>query len=138
MKKPLLDTNVMVRFLVETPSTVPEKFKGVYPFFKAVECGDKQCVLTDVVVMQCYFVLTSYYEVPHRLVIAQLSKLCLLRGIHLQNKVVMMDCLQHLLKKKTDFVDAYLAAYSRKLGVPHIYSFDGGFEKMDIELLPIE
>ena len=137
MKAPLLDTNVIVRFFVETPETMPRKFVGVYPFFEALERGDRRCLLADVVIFQCYYVMTSYYEAPHKLVVEQLIKLCKLRGIHLQNRAVMLACLDHLLTKKTDFVDAYLCALSQQQQMSGIYSFDKGFEKMGLALLAV-
>ena len=58
MKVSPIDTNVIVRYLVEKPQAIPSKFKGVYSFFQAIENGDKKVHLTDVVLFQTYFVLT--------------------------------------------------------------------------------
>jgi hypothetical protein len=35
-----IDTNVIIRFLVETPNTIHKKFSGVFSFFKKVETGE--------------------------------------------------------------------------------------------------
>ena len=34
-----IDTNVIIRYLVEDPATIPPKFRGVYSFFEKVEIG---------------------------------------------------------------------------------------------------
>ncbi|VGO16153.1 hypothetical protein PDESU_04743 [Pontiella desulfatans] len=40
MKHSLIDTNVIVRYLVEDPATLRPKFKGIYSFFEKVEQGE--------------------------------------------------------------------------------------------------
>jgi predicted nucleic-acid-binding protein len=137
MKIPVLDTNVVIRFWVETPASIPAKFAGVFSFFEKLERGDVHCLLADVVMFQCYYVMTSYYKVPHSLVVEQLMNLTLLRGVHLQNRAVMVATLDILKTRKTDFVDAYLQELTRHNGITGIYSFDQGVKTEGLTLLEI-
>jgi hypothetical protein len=56
-----IDTNVLIRYLVDTPETAAPRFQGVFPFFIALECGEINVFLPDLVLFQAFFVLTSYY-----------------------------------------------------------------------------
>lgn len=56
----LLDTNVIVRFLVESPESIPERFRGVFSFFERIERGEVKVHLPALVLVQSFFVLTSY------------------------------------------------------------------------------
>ena len=60
----LLDTNVIVRYLVETPESIAPKFRGVFPFFEGLAHAEKKAYLPPLVLFQTYFVLTSFYKVP--------------------------------------------------------------------------
>ncbi|MDF7801881.1 hypothetical protein P4C99_20560 [Pontiellaceae bacterium B1224] len=64
MKHSLIDTNVIIRYLVEDPETIKPKFKGVYSFFEKVERGETKVLLPELVLFEAFFVLTSFYEVP--------------------------------------------------------------------------
>ena len=61
-----IDTNVIVRYLVETPESIDPEFRGVYGFFEKVETGRLSVHLPELVLFQAYFVLTSFYRVPRQ------------------------------------------------------------------------
>lgn len=56
-----LDTNVILRYLMEDEDTIEPRFKGVFTFFDELERGDRRALLPPLVLFQCYFVLTSYW-----------------------------------------------------------------------------
>ena len=58
-----IDTNVILRYLVEDPESIDPKFSGVYSFFDKLETGRLTVHLPDLVLFQTYFVLTSFYNV---------------------------------------------------------------------------
>jgi predicted nucleic-acid-binding protein len=58
---PLLDTNVLVRFLTSDRSP---KYRGLYIFFQGLERGEHRVELKLVVLFQTIFVLKSFYKVP--------------------------------------------------------------------------
>jgi predicted nucleic-acid-binding protein len=133
-----IDTNVIVRYLVETPQTINPRFKGVYGFFEKLEVGALKAYLADIVLFQAYFVLTSYYEVPAAIAAEQLESLVQFRGIQMYDKHVVIECLQLLQPENIDIVDAYILAHSTSKGITGVYSFDNDFAARGLPLLKVE
>ena len=138
MKSRLVDTNVIVRFFVEDPETSPEKFKGVFSFFKKVEMGDTPIELPDLVLFEVFYVLTKIYKEPREEVAEKLRDLVSFKGILMRDKSFMTLCLKILQSKNIGLVDAYLLAISEKKGVHEIYSYDTDLSKHGLKLVKIE
>ncbi len=134
----LLDTDVIVRYLVESPESIPERFAELFPFFEKVERGDIQVHLSALVLFQTFFVLTSYYEVPTAEAAEKLEDLLSFKGISIPEKAVIRNCLCLLQKQNLDLVDAYIVEYSRARGHKGVYSFDGDLRTCGLQLLPVE
>ena len=132
-----IDTNVIVRFLVEDPETIDVKFRGIYSFFTKLESGKLSVHLPELVLFQTYFVLTSYYGVPSPEAAEKLATLLMLPGIKMHHKEIVSDCLKRLQQKKQDIVDAYLLAWAENKGLPGVYSFDKGIATETVDVLPV-
>jgi len=137
MATSFIDANVIIRYLVEEPETVPKKFKGVYSFFQKIEMGEIKIELTELVLFETFFVLTNLYKIPSKTVSATLAQLISFKGIELPNKKIITACLKILQKKSMDLVDAYLIALSKEKGIKGIYSFDKDLEKSGLRLLEV-
>lgn len=133
-----VDTNVVIRFLVEDPGTIAPPFRGVFPFFEKLERGDRTALLTPLVLFQCYFVLTSYYEVPRPEAAAKLRDLLAFRGLRVPDKAILRTCLNTLSERSVDLVDAYLAALCSSRQLKGVHSFDQTLRKLGVELLPVD
>ncbi len=138
MASSFIDTNVIIRYLVENPKTIQKKFSGVYSFFAKVETGEIKIELTELVLFESFFVLTRLYKIPVREVSQILLKLISFKGISLPNKKLMLACLGILQKKPVDLVDAYLIAYSKEKGINGIYSFDKDLVNNGLVLLEVK
>ena len=138
MKVNPVDTNVIIRYLVETPETIPQKFKGVFSFFKKIESGSIKVQLTELVLFESFFVLTRIYETPIDEASDVLLKLISLEGIRLENRKTMVSCFKLLLNNKIDLVDAYLIALAKEKGLDGVYSFDKDISKSGLSLLKVE
>ena len=138
MKHSLIDTNVIIRYLVEDPATIKPKFKGVYAFFEKVEKGELQVQLPELVLFEAFFVLTSFYEVPVTKTAQILDLIVAFKGISMQDKGLIRSCLMLLKNKKIDLVDAYILAVSRQKGIKTVYSFDADLKKNGLELLTVK
>lgn len=133
-----LDTNVLVRFLIETPNTVPTKFRGVFPFFGKLEREETTAFLPDLVLFQAFFVLTSHYEVPSNVAAEKLARLAAFRGISMTEKHIALACLKQLQEGTTDLVDAWLIAWCKDKGSEGVYSFDTDLRKAGLKRLPVD
>jgi predicted nucleic acid-binding protein len=133
-----LDTNVIVRFLVETPESIPAPFKGVFPFFAKIEEGSKTVHLPEIVLFQAYFVLTSYYEVPAPLAAEKLEQIVRFKGISLPEKHIAGECLRITKHENIDIVDAWILAYSTAKGISGTYSFDKDLSRLGLKLMKVE
>ena len=138
MKHSLIDTNVIIRYLVEDPETIRPKFKGVYAFFEKVEKGQLHVQLPELVLFEAFFVLTSFYEVPAAKAAQTLDLIVALKGISMQDKGLMRSCLMLLQNKKIDLVDAYILSVSRQKKIKTVYSFDNDLKKNGLELLKVQ
>jgi len=138
MKHSLIDTNVIVRYLVEDPKAVRPKFKGVYSFFEKVERGEAKIQLPELVLFETFFVLTSFYEIPAAKAAQTLDLLVSLKGVSMQDKGLMRSCLTILQNKKIDLVDACIVALSRQKGIKTVYSYDNDLKKNGLDLLKVE
>lgn len=133
-----IDTNVLVRFLVEAPDLVAPPFRGVFPFFEKLERGERRALLPPLVLFQVYFVLTSYYGVPRGEAAEKLRHLISFRGLTVPERPVLRRCLQIVAERSADLVAAYLAALCGARQQTGVFSFDDGLRKLGLELLPIE
>ena len=100
MRRQLIDTNVIIRYLVETPESIAPKFKGVFSFFERLERADCVVYLPELVLFEAFFVLTRVYEVPQSEAAEKLSVLIQFKGVEMDARPVMYSCLQILQKKK--------------------------------------
>ncbi|OGV70048.1 MAG: hypothetical protein A3K19_24895 [Lentisphaerae bacterium RIFOXYB12_FULL_65_16] len=134
----VLDTNVIVRFLVEEPGSIPAKFRGVFTFFPKLETGEVAAELPALMVFEAFFVLTSYYEVPPAEAASRLADIVGFRGVIMGEKRVIARSLKILQDRNIGLVDAYIVALSEATGVKTVYSFDAGLAKYGLELLDVK
>ncbi len=137
MKNRCIDTNVIIRYLVENPSTVNPKFKGVFTFFPRVEKGEITVELADLVVFEAFFVLTRHYKVPQKEAAEKLALIISFKGFRMSSRPLMLSCLKILREKKVDMVDAYLLVLAAKKGIHEIYSYDKNLSRQGLKLLEI-
>ena len=137
MKTKLVDTNVIIRYLVENPDEVQPKFTGVFTFFPRVERGEIKIELCELVLFEAFFVLTKLYEVPQKEAADKLSGIVSFKGILMPDKQLILSCLKILLTESIGLVDAYLLAISKKKNIKQIYSFDKDLSKRGLEAVNI-
>ena len=138
MKSSLIDTSVIVRYLVEDPQNVSEKFKGVFPFFGKVEFAEIIVELPELVVFETFFVLTKLYQVPPKEAAKKLQILISLKGIIMHDKHLMQSSLEILQSKRISLVDSYILATSQKKEIQSVYTYDSDFSKYGLKLLEIK
>ena len=120
----LLDTNIIIRFLVGDHQ---EHLKVATKIFKKIEDGVLEVEVLDSVLMEALFVLVKFYKLPKAEVILDLKKLLSLRGV-VGDKVILIEALNILEDKNIDFVDAFICAKSSLQGYGKL-SFDDDVNK---------
>ena len=103
----LLDTNVIIRFLVGDEETL---FQKSVDYFKAIEKGEIHVEIVSGVLMEAFFVLTKFYKLPKNEVIDDLKVILSLEGVVNQDKTVLFETLNIMETKRIDFVDALICA----------------------------
>jgi len=121
----LLDTNIIVRFLVGDDE---EQLQKSVALFKKIEQARLQVEIVDGVLMEAFFVLTKFYKLPRNGVIDDLKAIIALNGVVNSDKAILFEALTILERKKIDFVDALLCA-KKKLQGYEIVSFDNDLKK---------
>ena len=121
----LLDTNIIVRFLVGDHK---EHLAKSIVIFKDIETAKLQVEILDGVVMEAFFVLTKFYKLPRSSVITDLKTILTLNGVVNSNKTILYEALNIIENKNIDFVDALICAKSKLQGFGKL-SFDADVEK---------
>ena len=115
----LIDANVIIRFLV---GDHPEHLEASTRIFEKIERGELRVEILESVLMEVYFVMTKFYKLPKKEIIADLKKIIALPGI-VGDKVVLLETLHMVENKNIDFVDALICAKSMLYGYGTL-SFD--------------
>jgi predicted nucleic acid-binding protein len=125
VKKYLLDTNVLLRFLLGDHDELSAKAAWLFQ-----QAADREClvVLTDLCIAEAVWVLTSYYKLERKPVSENLAKLLVRAGVHCPDLEALLDALTRFKTTNCDFYDCYLAAQGAAAGIA-IASFDKDFTK---------
>lgn len=121
----LIDTNVIVRYLIGDHA---EHLAIATTLFTQVERGEVEVIILDSVVMEAFFVLTKFYQLPKAEVIDDLKNILAFAGVINDDKFQIIETLNLVLYKNIDFVDAWLCVKS-KLYELELFSFDERLNK---------
>jgi predicted nucleic-acid-binding protein len=103
----LLDTNIIIRFLVGDNEEHLEKSTQ---YFEQIEQGSMEVEILSDVLMEAFFVLTKFYKVPKVEVISDLKTILSFEGVVNKDKVILFEALSIIENKNIDFVDALICA----------------------------
>lgn len=121
----LLDTNIIIRFLVGDHQ---DHLAKSIEIFKDIESAKMQVEILDGVLMEAFFVLTKFYKLPKSEVINDLKTILALNGVINSNKPILYETLTLIEVKNIDFVDAMICAKTKLQGFVKL-SFDNDLEK---------
>lgn len=121
----LLDTNIIIRFLVGDNEEHLEKSTQ---YFEQIEQGSMEVEILSDVLMEAFFVLTKFYKVPKVEVISDLKTILSFEGVVNKDKVILFEALSIIENKNIDFVDALICAKCKFQNYEKL-SFDKDFNK---------
>jgi len=120
MPKNIIDTNLIIRFLVNDDPQKAARVKKVLQESKTAN------VLPDLVIAEIIWVLSSYYELDKVSIISKIRALIHVKTVDC-NKALLDQALANWEKYNISFVDAYLVSVA-KLKSLNIYSYDLKFD----------
>ena len=125
-KRRLVDTNLIVRYLVQDHE---KHAKAAGKLFDACDRGDVVIVVLPAVLVECVFVLESFYEHPRGDIASALGRLISSPGVEI-DAAIHLDALDRYRKTKIHFVDCLIAATAATENMP-VASFDQDFRKFN-------
>jgi len=127
MRRAYIDTNVILRFLVNDP---PNMAAEAAQLFQALEDGKVILVVDDIVIAEAVWVLQSYYHHQTADIATTLRDFLLQDGIEAEEKATLLQALTLYETRNIDFADALVAVRMQKRGIAHVFSFDTHFARV--------
>ena len=124
-KRTLVDTNLIVRYLVQDHK---KHARIAGRLFDACDRGEAIVMLLPAVLAECVFVLDSFYEHPRADIASALSRFISCPGVEIDAVAVQLDALVRFKSTRVHFVDCLIAATAVANDLP-VASFDQDFRK---------
>lgn len=122
-KKILLDTNLLLRFLIE------DDIQKAQAVANLLETSKDKLIVTDMAYAELAWVMASFYKFPRKEIVEKLSSILNIKNLFLSRQLL-ADSLVIYSKYNIDFIDAYHAAFMKKRSMKNIYSYDRDFDKL--------
>ena len=124
-KQKLVDTNLIVRYLVQDHE---KHAKAAGRLFDACDRGELTVVLLPAVLAECVFVLESFYGHPRADIASALIRFISSPGVEIDEVAIQLDALNRFKRTKAHFVDCLIAATAVAENLP-VASFDHDLRK---------
>jgi predicted nucleic-acid-binding protein len=116
-----LDTNVLVRYLVEDDEAQTRLAKAVV---RRAVAKDEPLFVSDIVVCELVWVLEGNYEVPRGEIRELLESLFRARHLAFRDVDALLRALHAFQQGKGDFSDYLIAEHARESGADVVVTFD--------------
>jgi predicted nucleic acid-binding protein len=127
MTAPLLDTNVLLRHLLQDHS---EHSPRATALVQRVENGELEVQLTELVLLETVFTLQRHKRVARDAIRQEVGRLLSLPGLLLPGKNRWYAILDGYALGGLSFVDSYLLEMMKRHNTTEIISFDRGFDNI--------
>lgn len=117
----VIDTNLLVRFLTEDD---PVKASEVKRLLLKAEEGAVRLLIPSVVIAELVWVLQSYYQLPRSEIVPLLNAILHTQGVEVSDKPIVSEAIVLYRDGTIDFIDAWIAAFAKAIGVRAVYTFD--------------
>lgn len=123
-KKPVLDTNLIIRFLTEDSPSQAKKVRLLLE-----KSAAKSLWIPDLIMAEIVYVLLSFYRLPKTEVITKIAALINFPKIK-TNQKILKTTLQIYDENNISFADAYLVALAKIKKASLVYTFDRKLHKI--------
>lgn len=120
MKEIIVDTNVLLRFLIKDTSSLGVKAEK---FFEKAHRGNYVIKLNELIIAESLWVLISHYKYSKANAVNALRSLILHEEFKIRDKILISESLNFFLENNISFVDSYLYCQSQNTGLDLI-TFD--------------
>ncbi len=127
MRKALIDSNVILRYLTKDP---PEMAEAARQTFDDAQKGKFTLLITALTVAEIVWVLESFYGYPKNRIAETMVQFLFCDGLEVDDLDITIEALNLYQRKNLDFADAFLAAIALRTGPQAIYSFDKHFDRI--------
>jgi len=127
MKKALIDSNVVLRYLTKDP---PKMASAALRTLDDARNGRISLILTPLTVAEVVWVLESFYRHPKAKIAEIMVQFLFCDGLEVENLDLIIEALTLYQGKNLDFADAFLAAIALRRGPQAVYSFDQHFNRI--------
>jgi predicted nucleic-acid-binding protein len=117
-----LDTNVLVRFLVEDDAAQAEQARALLQ--QAVD-ADSRCYVSDIVMCEIVWVLTTSYKVRRAEISQILGRLLHARNLAFSSSDQLARALESYRAGRGDFADYLIREHGRANGCEAVVTFEG-------------
>lgn len=135
MKKVWIDTNVVLRYLLQDHH---ELFKKARKIMLEAEQGKLKLLVAPITIAEVVWTLEWFYKIPKNQIADILSAFICADGVEAEEGDVILFALKSYKEYNVDFIDAYLFHHMVKLGNNKIFTFDKKhFSRLDVEILEL-
>ena len=127
MKKALIDSNVILRYLTKDP---PKMAEAALKTFDDAQNGKISLILTPLTVAEIVWVLESFYDHSKAKIAETMGQFLFCDGLEVEDLDLLGEALSLYQGKNLDFADAFLAAVALRRGPQAVYSFDQHFNRI--------
>lgn len=121
-----LDTNVLLRFLLEEDSVLAKKARKI---FEEAEKGKLKIYLDEVILAEAVWVLLSVYKLEKQVICQTMTRVLACRWVVNIRKGLMLEAVGLWSKTKLHYPDCWLFVLSNSLGL-EVKTFDLGLLRM--------
>jgi len=120
-KKAVIDTNLLVRYLINDDQ---KKAEAVDNLLDRAAKGEVRIVVPSVVIAELVWVLESFYQLKADAILELVEAIINTSGLDVTDKSTIIPALRLYKSKKIDFIDAWIIEFAKERGVKAIYTFD--------------
>lgn len=124
-----LDANVIIRFLLNDHPSLSEKARSI---MASAQKGEYALYIDEVVVAEVVWVLSSFYEIKREGIASRLLAMVSEPWVVNPRKKIILIALNLYRTSSVDYIDAWLAAVSRKKRIS-LETFDIGLRRLLID-----
>ena len=117
-----LDTNVLIRFLVEDDVAQSRRATAL---IEGAVARDEHLFVSDIVMCETVWVLSSAYRFSRTEIVDALSQLVRARSVDFNSADSIARALDAYRKEKGDFADYLIREHARSAGADTVATFDG-------------